>query len=117
MTTLEGIRAIPVQDFRATAEDGTQIDFRLTYRPAAQFFSLDVKTESFQVYNVMVRNSPNILEPWAKVLPFGLDVTVKDGGEPFLINDFSTGRVSFGILTHAEVEQVISDYSFIRDNT
>jgi hypothetical protein len=40
------------------------------------------------------------------VLPFGLCVTVSDNFEPFLINDFVSGRVSVFLLTHDEVVEI-----------
>ena len=55
------------------------------------------------------------MNQFENIIPFGIGIIVTDGGEPFLINDFSSGRVQMAILTPAEVDQVNDYYQGLRD--
>jgi len=54
--------------------------------------------------------SPNILRNYKNILPFGISIITEDGSEPFLIDDFSTGRVGFFVLNKEEVESFESQF-------
>lgn len=103
--TLGGLTAAPAQSFTHTIDDGT-IQFSLRYHPRSRCWYVDVEFEQFVVRGVRVVNSFNILDQFRNVIPFGLLVSVPDGFEPFLVNDFVSGRITLNVLSAAEVKEV-----------
>lgn len=110
MKTLEGLQAIPVQTLNTSLDGGDIIFITLTFRPAIQMWFIDVTYNDFILTNTRLCNSPNILQQYDKIIPFGINVSISDNTEPFLINDLSTGRVSLGVLTSDEVTQINDSY-------
>ena len=67
---------------------------------------MDVEYQGSIARGIKIVRGPNILTRSKNTLPFGLSVTVADNYEPFLINDFSSGRVKMFLLTSAEVQEI-----------
>lgn len=110
MTVLEGIQTVGQQTLRTADENGEIIAITLYYRPAVQMWFIDVVSGDFEVYGMRVCNSPNLLQQFYKIISFGINIGIEDGSEPFLVNDFTSGRVELGILTAEEVEQINDAY-------
>lgn len=106
MTVLDGIRATGKQKLKTAASNGDLIEITLYFLPASQNWKMDVVYNDFELYGFRVCNLPNLLCQFSNVIPFGMACTVSDGGEPFLINDFSGGRCELIILDSDEVEAV-----------
>lgn len=115
MKKLDGIRATGVQDFSTTIENGDSVKFTLHYSTTTQAFKLDVEWNDFILKGFRVFSSPNILIQYQNVIPFGLAVVTEGTGDPFLINDFSTGRAVFYVLSPSEVQEVCDFYTSLRD--
>jgi hypothetical protein len=109
MKILDGIRAVGTQTIRTTDENGAVIEITLKYRAATSEWFMDLVFGSFRLNGHRITNSLNTIWAHAKQLKFGIGVIVSDGGEPFLINDFSTGRVQLAILTNGELD-LVDDY-------
>ena len=109
MKILKGIRATGTQKLRTTASNGDIIEITLYYLPAVQIWKADIVSGDFILNGIRVYSFLNILDQYQKNIPFGIGIILSDQGEPFLINDFSSGRVQMAILTPAEVEE-INDY-------
>ena len=112
MQDIKGLVALPSQKFRVPIDAGV-ITFTLTFRPAAQMWFLDVEFGTFVARGLRVIQSLNMLIQYGEILPFGLLVGVTDPGEPFLINDFSSGRVAMSVLSSDEVTGVIEEYESV----
>lgn len=110
MKVLEGIQAIPVQDLNTSLDNGDIINITLTFKPAVQMWFIDIVYNDFTVNGLRLCNSPNLLQQFDKIIPFGINVAVTDGTEPFIINDLSTGRVVVSVLSIDEVEQINESY-------
>ena len=67
---------------------------------------MDIEYQGKAARGIKIVRGPNILTRNKNTLPFGLSVTVADNYEPFLINDFSSGRVKMFLLTSAEVQEI-----------
>lgn len=67
---------------------------------------MDIEYQGKSARGIKIVRGPNILTRNKNTLPFGLSVTVADNYEPFLINDFSSGRVKMFLLTSAEVQEI-----------
>jgi len=110
MKILEGIQALTSQSLTTAIENGDSIQITLTFKPAVKMWFMDLVWNDFSVNGLRVCNVPNLLQQYDKIIPFGINVNVIDGTEPFIINDFSSGRVLLGILTPNEVQQINTSY-------
>ena len=114
MLRLNGLRAVPVQTFRTPIEQGV-VQFKLYYRPAIQMWMIDIIFGAFIVNGLRVCNSPNILEQFTEIIPFGIQVNTETVGyEPTLIDDFSTGRAVLNVLDSDELQQIENTYIELR---
>lgn len=115
MRILDGIRATGLQKLRVTADSGDIVEITLYFLPAAQQWKMDVVSGDFTLYGTRVFRSPNILMQYKNIISFGLGCLVSDEGEPFLVNDFSSGRCQLALLSSDEVDQVDDFYTGLRD--
>lgn len=107
MTQITGLTSNPSQTFNIPDPvTRKKIYFSLYFSARCQCWYFDVTYEGFIAKGLKLVRGPNILSRHINVLPFGLSITVSDNFEPFLINDFSSGRVSLFLLTHAECLEV-----------
>lgn len=110
MKRLEGIRATGTQSFATTASNGDVINMTVYFKSAIQQWFIDIEWNSFVLRGKRVFSSPNILSQHEKIIPFGLACITEGGGEPFLVNDFSSGRVNIYLLSPEEVIEVQDFY-------
>ena len=115
MKILTGIRATGQQIFTATADNGDVIEIVLYFQSRTNTWKIDISCNDFNVKGLRVSRVLNILNQYKNIIPFGINVNIEDGGEPFLINDFSTGRVRLAILTPDEVDAVDAFYVGLKD--
>ena len=115
MQILDGIRATGLQKLRSTAENGETVEITLYFLPAAQQWKMDIVSGNFTLNGSRVFRSPNTLMQYKNIISFGLGCIVSDGGEPFLVNDFSSGRCQLALLSSDEVDQVDDFYTGLRD--
>jgi hypothetical protein len=106
MIYLNGINSSPSQTFRSALLDGSIVSFTIKFKASNSMWFLDIEYGSFIVKGLRICNNVNLLCQYKNIIPFGLFVQVDDGTEPFLLNDFQTGRVKLNILSSAEVNQL-----------
>ncbi len=114
MKILTGLQAVGTQKFNTVAESGDTVYITLYFRPAIQQWFMDLTSGDFELYGQRVCNSLNLLEQYSRVINFGIIVIVSDGGEPFQVNDFTTGRVQLGVLSESEIETIDNYYKELK---
>jgi hypothetical protein len=84
--------------------DGTAITISLEYK-AMQYgwFLTSLVYGNFEVKNLRIVTSPDLLYQWKNKIPFGLACTSTGNFEPVAQEDFSSGRCKMYILTSSEV--------------
>lgn len=115
MKVLTGIRATGQQTMSTTDEFGNVIDIVLYFQVRTASWKIDVEADNFSVKGLRISHVPNLLNQYKNIISFGMGVIITDGGEPFLIDDFSTERVQLAILTVDEVTAIESWYVGIKD--
>lgn len=115
MKRLDGIRATGEQDLATTASNGDPVLMTLKFKSAVQQWFIDIEWNSFTLKGNRVYSSPNMLCQYEAIIPFGLACITEGGGEPFLVNDFSQGRVNIYLLSPEEVIEVQEFYVGLRD--
>jgi len=104
MVQITGLTSNPSQTFNVPDPVTRKIIyFSLYFSPRTQNWYIDIKYETFTARGLKLVRGPNVLSRHINTLPFGLSVVITDTFEPFLINDFVSGRVSLFLLTHADV--------------
>jgi hypothetical protein len=83
-------------------------DVRLTFRfiPSQETWFVDVESNSLTVYGLALQAFVNLLDPYHNNISWGLYVWSKDGFDPWLIDDFSTGRIKVAIIEDFEYEMI-----------
>lgn len=115
MNRLEGIQAAGTQKLATTASNGDPIVIIMSFNAATQEWKMDIEWNTFVLRGNRIYSSPNILCQYEAIIPFGLAVITDGVGEPFLINDFSSGRVNMYVLSPEEVEEVQDYYVSLRN--
>lgn len=115
MKVLSGIRATGQQKILTSADNGDTIEITLYFQSRTNTWKMDIICNDFELNGLRIYHLPNILNQYENIIPFGIGVLITDGGEPFLITDFSTGRVELAILTPAEVQSVNDFYVDLQD--
>lgn len=110
MIKLSGLIATPVQTFFTRLPTGQRINFELRYLQRVQEFYLSIYFEDRVYRNIKMTSVPNILEQLSNILPFGVYCDTIDGIDPFLLNDFSTGRCTLYIIEKSELLIIKSLY-------
>jgi len=111
MYQLNGILATAEQTMNFPMPDGSgTIYFTFHYHPTTQNWYMDLTFNTHIINGIKLRRDLNALYQWRKILPFGINIDIISGYEPMFIDDFSSGRVLFNILTSDEVAQVTQFY-------
>lgn len=105
MRQINTISDAPNQNTVIVLDDGTKINFTMNYFANQQgwFYSINYNNSQFVANNRRMVTSPNMLNAFQNIIPFGLSVTTTDGYEPIFIDDFITGRASLYVLDEADV--------------
>ncbi len=115
MKRLDGIRATGKQSIATTATNGDSILMTLYFKAAVQQWTIDIEWNSFNLTGNRIYSSLNMLCQYEAIIPFGLACITEGGGEPFLVNDFSSSRVNIYLLSPEEVIEVQDFYVSLRD--
>lgn len=110
MKQLTEISTDPKQKFTVLTEDNQSFELLLEYSDQQQCWFYSITFGILSINGSRVVTGANILRNYKNVLPFGIAITTDDLSEPFLIDDFSTSRVRFFVLTEEEVLSVEADF-------
>ena len=102
------------QTITALLADGSSVVLTFHYKLTIQRWSVDIVHGNFTANNLILSTHPNMLRVWRNVLPFGLQVNTTDGTDPFLLEDFISGRVTVAVLDstggNTDVQDVEKEY-------
>ncbi|MGL5113580.1 MAG: hypothetical protein ACRC6O_13185 [Flavobacterium sp.] len=93
------------QAFRITTEDNITFDFSLSYNENRQqwFWGLTYNNITINGQGLVI--DPSFLRRFVAYLPFGMACYATGAQvDPYLLNDFITGRIQIYTMTLAEVE-------------
>ena len=102
MIQITSIIATPDQTFQTSLADGSILRFELFFRPRIPAFFVNITWGNFTINGLKLCQSINLLWQF-RSLPFGLCISLNDGTEPYLIDDFTTGRAQFFILEKSDL--------------
>lgn len=84
--------------------DGSSLTMIVEYKPMQLgWFITQLQYKTFEINNIRIVTSPNMLHQFKNRIPFGIGIFVTDNQEPVLQGDFLSGRAQMFILSAAEV--------------
>ena len=94
------------QDQNLILPDGTTMSMSIEYKPQQLgWFITQLIYQTFEVDNIRICTSPNILRQFKNLIPFGLACFTTGNAEPTTQEDFLSGRSQLYLLTSDEVIQ------------
>lgn len=105
MNLVTGVTSDPYQQQQVILPDGS--NFLLTMRFVPMQFGwfiteLTYTPNDFTLRGLRITASPNMLNQWRNLIPFGLGCFTQKNREPALQQDFSSGAAQLYVLTEAE---------------
>lgn len=91
------------QSVNLVLDSGARVSMQINFIPnqVAWYYSLTYGT--FNVNNMRLVNSPNMLRKFRNIIPFGIACTVLDGYEPIFQSDFTSGRATLYLLNQTDL--------------
>lgn len=108
MRIIESLTDDALQQHSIVLDDNSLVTLTLRYLPAVQRWSVDIVHDSLTVYGLFLSNHPNIIRQYKNNAIFGIAITVTDGTDPILQDDFISGRASLYVLNRADVLELES---------
>ena len=106
MFLIQKISADPYQKQTLVLEDGTTFSITLYFIPMQYGWfitQLTYPTTDFVLNGLRISNSPNMLNQFANLIPFGLCCLSAGNREPSQLQDFSSGASKLYVLSQTEV--------------
>ncbi len=111
MKIISEISSDPKQVLDVVTEDNQIFELKLEFSDQQQGWFYSINFDDTVIINgSRIITGPNILRAFKEILPFGIAIGTNDKTEPFLIDDFTSERVTMFLLTAEEVDQVESDF-------
>lgn len=106
MLLIKQITSNPLQSQTLVLPDGTSLALTIYFRPMQFGWFINTLTYgSFVLNGLRITNTPNMLNQWQNIIPFGLACFSVGNREPSLQQDFVSGNSKLYILTQAEVRE------------
>lgn len=96
----------PKQKCKLVLDNNKTADFYMWYAPTQQSWYFNFSYENITSNGNKIVLGFNILRSFKNIIPFGLMVKSLDGVDPFDLNDFKSGRVSFYLLNSEDVQAI-----------
>lgn len=114
MTRLQGLTDSPKQQYPIVLADGSTVTLYLYFclQQIGWFydFSWDGQVPPFAVYGNKLVTGPNVLRTLRELIPFGVGVVTRDGGDPAGQQDFVNGYCTLVLLDQTDVASIEGAY-------
>ncbi len=110
MRILNKIASSGSQQLFLTGNPGQRITMNLRYLPSQKLWSMDVQYLDFILQGILVMASPNMLQNYKNIIPFGIACSTVNGLDPYYIDDFTAQRASLFLLSAADVSAIEEAY-------
>lgn len=112
MFIVSSISADAKQKQTLSLSNGTSFTIQMEYKPLqSSWFFTSIAYGDFEITNLRICTSPNMLHQYKNKIPFGIAVTSIGNFEPTQQQDFSSGRSVMYILDSTETDQY---YQFLQ---
>lgn len=105
MYLIQGITTDALQTQSLILPDNTSVDLKLYFSLIQQGWFASLTYINFEINNMRVTNSPNMLRQFKNLIPFGMACITVGGREPTQNQDFATAAANLYVLSAAEVQE------------
>lgn len=81
---------------------GEEVNLTFRFIPSQETWILDVESDSLTVYGLVLTAFVNLLDPYHNNISWGLYVWSKDGFDPWMVDDFTSGRIKVAVIEDFE---------------
>lgn len=106
MQQITSIKSAYNQRMQLLLENNETVNFNIYFSARQQCWYYDFEYKNIICNGSKIVLSPNSIRQFKNILPFGFMFISDSYVEPFSIDDFSSGRISFFLLNKEEVQQV-----------
>jgi hypothetical protein len=106
MKILTGFTSQPKQTMTFVLDDGSAVSMTMVYRTQQLGWFVDIAWQSWIVTGLRLTASPNLLQKWENLIPFGLAILTQGNVEPLNLTDFADGIATVYLLNAADVVAV-----------
>lgn len=107
MKILSGFTSQPKQQMTFVLDDGSTVALFMEYRTQQLGWFADIAwQDTWEVTGLRLTASPNLLQKWQNLVPFGLSILTKNDVEPLNVDDFSDGTATVYLLNADDVQAV-----------
>lgn len=106
MNTLQGFTSQPKQSMSFVLPDGSTVFMLIQYRQQQVGWFADLAWQSWTLNGLRLTSSPNLLQQYQNVIPFGLAIISANNVEPLNVTDFSDGTSVVWLLNADDVALV-----------
>ena len=110
MKQITEITADSKQTLNISLENNETFFLTLEYSDNQEIWLISIEYNTFTANNINLVSGANILRKYRNLLPFGITIVTNDTDNPFLLDDFATGRAEFYVLNEEEVAGVETDF-------
>lgn len=102
----------PRQSEEILLPDNTTFTINLYYNnlTSSWFFDILYPASNFTLLGQKLTSNPNVIHNFRNKLKFGLSFIVKDGGELWYKDDFTSGRVDVYLLDETDLQTLQQDF-------
>jgi hypothetical protein len=94
------------QSLSFVTEKGEEVNLTFRYIPSQETWFVDVDSDSLTIHGLALQAFVNLLDPYHNLISWGLYVWSKDGFDPWMVDDFSTGRIKVAVIEDFEYEVI-----------
>lgn len=106
MLLVQQVTSNPLQKQNLILPNGNTLELVIYFRPQqVGWFVNDLIYGEFVLHGLRITNSPNMLNQWRNLIPFGLGCFSTANREPSQAEDFSSGASKLYVLTEVEVTE------------
>lgn len=115
MDVVESISADAKQKQTLSLTSGASITIQMEYKPLqSSWYFTSIAYGDFEITNLRICTSPNILHQFKNQIPFGIAITSVGNFEPTQQQDFLSKRSTMYILDSTETEEY---YRYLQGGT
>ena len=100
----------PNQQHVLIGENGEEITVNLVFIDSQTGWFIDLQYGDLIINSMRLVTSVNILHSWKNIIPFGLTVATPDKGDPYFIDDFTSGRVGIFLTNSGDRKELEEEF-------
>lgn len=98
MRVLTTLNENAYQSLSFVTAEGEEVNLTFRFIPSQETWYVDVDSDSLTIHGLALQAFVNLLDPYHNLITWGLYVWSKDGFDPWMYDDFSTGRIKVAVI-------------------